>query len=109
MLLIAVMSACSAPSENSNTDNSNAAQPAASQNGADSSAAPNQQPAAEKVAVQAADQPVPQDVINAGPKLVVPVKRLNFGKQPKDKSLSRTFVIKNAGKAELKISAVEPS
>jgi hypothetical protein len=136
LLLIAMMSACSAPSENSNAGNGNAAQPASSQNGAaptspaanptasvpvqttpsaqpatspDGSNTPNQKTAAEKVADQAAAQASPQDASNAGPKLVVPVKRLDFGKQPKDKSLSRTFVIKNAGKAELKISAVEPS
>jgi hypothetical protein len=43
------------------------------------------------------------------PRLVVPVKRIDFGKQPKEKTLTRSFVVRNGGNAPLNITAVEPS
>lgn len=43
------------------------------------------------------------------PKLLVPLKRIDFGKQPQGKSLTRTLLIKNVGKSELQIADVQPS
>jgi hypothetical protein len=43
------------------------------------------------------------------PKLVAPEKRVDFGKQPREKSLVRAIAIRNSGKADLKIESVVPS
>lgn len=43
------------------------------------------------------------------PQLLVPLDRINFGKQPKGKSLTRTLLIKNVGKSDLHIADVQPS
>jgi len=51
-------------------------------------------------------QPLPPDAL---PRLVVPIKKIDFGKQPKGKSLARSIVIKNTGKSDLKIESVQPS
>ena len=51
-------------------------------------------------------QPAPS---GPSPKLVVPARKIDFGKQPQSKSLARMITIRNGGKAPLKIDAVEPS
>lgn len=43
------------------------------------------------------------------PKLLLPLNRIDFGKQPQQRSLTRTVLIKNVGKSELHISDVQPS
>ena len=43
------------------------------------------------------------------PKLVAPAKKIDFGKQPQDKSLVRAITIKNGGRADLNIESVVPS
>ena len=43
------------------------------------------------------------------PKLLVPTKEIDFGKQPKDIALTRSILIKNGGKADLEIQSVSPS
>jgi uncharacterized protein DUF1573 len=44
-----------------------------------------------------------------GPTLLVPLKRIDFGKQPKNTTLQRVIQIRNVGKTELKIESVSPS
>lgn len=43
------------------------------------------------------------------PKLIAPEKKLDFGKQPQDKSLVRAIPIRNGGRADLNIESVAPS
>lgn len=43
------------------------------------------------------------------PKLIVPEKRLDFGKQPQDKTMIRAIPIKNGGLSVLNIDSVTPS
>lgn len=43
------------------------------------------------------------------PKLLVPVKKIDFGTQRAGKKIERMLTIKNIGKAELKIESVVPS
>jgi hypothetical protein len=120
VLMMALMAACSAPEE-SNSTNNNAA-PQATQNEIpqptvnttpvtpgpqQTGALPSVKPAEPTVAN--GKTPTSQTAGGGAPKLFVPKTVIDFGKQPKEKSLSRTFVIKNTGNAELKIAAVEPS
>ncbi|HEY7545059.1 MAG TPA: hypothetical protein VID27_09265 [Blastocatellia bacterium] len=101
LIIAAVLTqACSSPSE----------EPSAEQ--------PQQQPAsqAEKnpppVATStSAVTSVPQPASATGPqpKLLVPVKKIDFGTQRAGKSLMRTITVKNIGKVELKIESVVPS
>ena len=129
ILIAAVGVACSSPpTENAAPANSNASQPAIPQNGTPSATSgssqnPNVVSASGEVtttkveaqpapppALQAATAPIAEQTRSTGvPKIVVPVTKINFGKQPQDKLLTRTFVVKNSGKSELKIEAVEPS
>ena len=117
VLLMLLMAACSAP-EDSDSANNNAAP----QNGPQTTnvntvpATPEPQPTATlpaaKPAEPAANGKAPTAIMTPGlkePKLVVPKTVIDFGKQAKEKSLARSFVIKNDGTAELKIDAVEPS
>lgn len=115
-----LMAACSAPEDsNSTNDNTTASNP---QNGPQVTnvstppAVPEAQPTAtlptsrvpEQIAANGA-APAKQPATGSVPKLVVPKTTIDFGKQGKEKSLARTFTIKNGGTAELKIDAVEPS
>jgi hypothetical protein len=43
------------------------------------------------------------------PKLVAPEKKIDFGKQPQDKTLVRAIPIRNGGRAVLNIESVVPS
>ncbi|HSE96907.1 MAG TPA: hypothetical protein VLD57_01470 [Blastocatellia bacterium] len=43
------------------------------------------------------------------PILQVPVTKIDFGKQPKDKTITREIALRNVGKSELKIESVVPS
>lgn len=53
-------------------------------------------------------QPIDAAMAHA-PKLIVPLTDIDFGKVAKGKSLTRTLVVKNAGKADLNIESVSPS
>lgn len=54
-------------------------------------------------------QPVqPAAPTDKAPKLVAPTKTIEFGKQPQDKTLVRTFQIRNEGSAPLQIENVQP-
>ena len=116
MVLVA---ACSAPDEPDSTNNNTAASD--QQNGpqvSNVSAPPAATDPVPPLTLPTSKLPDPTAANGAAPtppatgsvpKLVVPKTTIDFGKQPKEKSLARTFVIKNGGTAELKIDAVEPS
>ena len=120
VLIVALMAACSAPDEPDSTNNN--AAPQATQNQTPQPTV-NTTPVTPEPQQTAAQPPVkaPEPTVangktpasppagGSGPKLFVPKTVIDFGKQPKEKSLARTFVIKNNGSAELKIDAVEPS
>ncbi|HJZ68017.1 MAG TPA: hypothetical protein VKF81_07845 [Blastocatellia bacterium] len=121
LLALALLPACSGPPENSASSNNNAATQANSNS--------NQQPQAQDQApspttetplkVQPIPPPSPPANTNANiaaktasgrlPKLVAPEKKLDFGKQPQDKTIVRAIHIKNAGQAALNIESVTPS
>ncbi|HVG20734.1 MAG TPA: hypothetical protein VNI02_16920 [Blastocatellia bacterium] len=134
ILLLMLMASCSAPPENGERANNNSAQqtaaktepsvaqggtPTATGNGNVSTAQP---PAAQSAPAQPASPPAADSAKpgekaapdSAGakaraPRLFVPDKNLDFGKQPQDKTLARTFQIKNVGNADLLIESVTPS
>ena len=125
---VTLLPACSAPPENSASSNSNAAQQANSnsqgqpvaQNDAPSAApstspltlqqlpppAPSAKPAEKAMAAAAANA---NKATERPPKLVVPEKRLDFGKQPQDKTMVRAIPIRNGGLSVLNIESVTPS
>jgi hypothetical protein len=126
--LVVLLSACSGSDENSAATNTNAPQ-ANSNNSApqpqmaqgDTPAAPNPAPPqvetippptpAEKAAATTDVKPAtPPAASNArAPKLVAPTKKIDYGKQPQDKTIVRSIVIKNGGLANLDIESVVPS
>ncbi len=111
ILAAALAAACSKPPEGSDTANTNAgpSQPIVTENGTPQATSDtgSSEAAAPEVQPEAATSTGAGE--KDGPKLVVPVKRLEFGKQPQNKELTRTFVVKNNGTKKLKIEAVEPS
>ena len=121
VLIVVLMAACSAPEEPAPANNNNAT-PQATENQPsqptilttpvtpEPSSVSAQPPAKlPEPTVANGKAPTNQPAGGAQPKLFVPKTVIDFGKQPKEKSLARTFVIKNTGSAELKIDAVEPS
>jgi hypothetical protein len=132
LALVALLPACSRPAESSGSSatsatqqaNTNSAQPPVAQGG---TALATQSPA--PLAVQSIPPPTPaaesaettpaQPSATAAttptasdarlPKLVAPDKRINFGKQPQDKTLVRAIIIRNSGRANLNIESVVPS
>jgi hypothetical protein len=124
IVLAAHLSGCSVPEENSGSSNTNATHQA------NSNAASQPQIALGNSNVPAV-QPIPAPPIaenpsgaanaNAAiapasaagnaraPKLVVSTKKIDFGKQPQDKTLVRAIVVKNGGREDLKIESVVPS
>ena len=114
ILMVALTSACSMPPEGSSSSaDSNAAQAAAgTQSGTPQATSPTgQNPSAQKDPVAPTPgQPGTEAVKNEdGPKIAVPVKRIEFGEQPEGKTVTRSFIVKNKGKKPLEISAVEAS
>src|SRR5262245_45389078 len=118
--LAVVASSCRAPEEETQASSANSnsanAQPAAAEPSADAHPHPHPEPPPPSQAAADPQPPMKQIVpapppIPGGPagKLVVPIKRIDFGLQPKNKSLTRTISVRNEGKAELQIAAVEPS
>ena len=125
--LVTLLSACARSPENTATSNGNSAQQANGNSrqpvaqGTPSDASPSVAPPT----VQTIPPPVapvqPQATVNGNPvkpapaaterapKLIAPAKRLEFGKQPQDKTLIRAITIKNGGQALLNIESVTPS
>jgi hypothetical protein len=132
ILLLTLTASCSAPPENVGNANANSAQqagaaktePPVAQSGtptATGNPSTAQPPGAQTAPVQPASPPA-GDVVKPAekaaadsaakgraPRLLVPDKKLDFGKQPQDKTLARTFQIKNVGNADLLIESVTPS
>ena len=128
VVLIALLLGCSAPEENAGSSNTNASPQSnsntASQSQIAKSNAPNafnaptaiqpspilpsigSPPAANSNAAIAPAAPV---VNPSAPKLVVSAKKIDFGKQPQDKTLVRAIIVKNGGREDLKIESVVPS
>jgi hypothetical protein len=128
--LMTLLSACSAPPENSASSNGNAPRQANSnsqeqpvaQNNAPSVApspspltlqqlpppAPAAKPA-EKAMAAAAANANKAAAAEGSPKLIVPEKRLDFGKQPQDKTMVRVIPIRNGGLGVLNIESITPS
>ena len=113
-----LITACSSP-EDASSSNNNAAQPS------NSNTAPpvamrdtpvisnnsNVSPPPVKpklAAAQPGAQPVTDAPAGKAPKLVAPTKPVEFGKQPQDKKIVRTFQIRNTGNADLQIENVQP-
>lgn len=132
LVLIALLSACSGPTENSGPSNAGAPQAQANSN---SSAQPQSVQDAPPAAAPSPAPPTVQQIppaplakstaagntnaANAAnpsaagaarePKLVAPDKQIDFGKQPQNKSLVRAIAIKNGGRADLNIESATPS
>ena len=131
LVLAAFLSACSGTAENSGSSNTNAPPQQANTNSAEQpQIAQDNPPAAVPSPPPPAVQPIPPppttpaksaansnaNPANASaagnarvPKLVAPAKKIDFGKQPQDKSLVRAITIKNGGRADLNIESVVPS
>ena len=125
--LVILVSACAGSPENTGMSNGNSAQQANSNSqqpiaqGTPSDASQSVAPPAVQAIPQPATPPVqPQATVNGNPakpaaanarapKLIAPAKRLEFGKQPQDKTLIRAITIKNGGQAVLNIESVTPS
>jgi hypothetical protein len=99
IIAAALTQACSSPSEEPSAEQSQ--QPAAQ---AEKNPAPvaTTTPAVTSV-------PQPASATGPQPKLLVPVKKIDFGTQRAGKSLMRTITVKNTGEVELKIESVVPS
>ena len=120
LVLVAVLSACSGPEENTAASNANAPQKANNNSGAPAATPgtptvqPIPPPSAEKSGgVANANASNASNALAANnapaPKLVVSDKKIDFGKQPQGKTLVRAIVVKNGGRAALKIESVVPS
>ena len=130
LALAGLISACSGPAENSGSSNTNAPPVQANSNsapqpqiaqGSPPAATPSPAPLtvqpipplpapAEKSAVgRDANAANPSPGNARAPKLVVPNKKIDYGKQPQDKTLVRAIVIRNGGLADLNIESVVPS
>jgi hypothetical protein len=59
-------------------------------------------------APQPATPPAPVDTAKA-PKIVLPVKKVDFGKVDPEKKITKDIIVKNTGKSLLNIESVTPS
>ncbi|MFY9556958.1 MAG: hypothetical protein WAV20_05955 [Blastocatellia bacterium] len=131
LALALLLSACSGSEQSSGAANSNTSSNASSQvnnnapqpgpvasNGSTPlsvqplAPAPLPPPKADDSASKTIDKPAAaaSTATNAhAPKLVLPDKKLDFGKQPQGKTLIRAITIKNGGQANLNIESVVPS
>jgi hypothetical protein len=129
IVLVALFSACSGSAENSGASNTSApqansnseSQPQISQGNAPAAALspapltvetipPPPAPAEKSAANSNANAANSSTAGNArAPKLVAPEKKIDYGKQPQDRTLVRAIVIKNGGLADLNIESVVPS
>ena len=129
LVLAALVSACSGPSENQGSSNTSAPSAQANSNSAPQpQIAQGNPPAVAQSTAPPAVQQIPPtppaksavagnanaaNALAAGnarvPKLVVSEKKIDYGKQPQDKTLVRAIVIKNGGLADLNVESVVPS
>jgi hypothetical protein len=130
LVLVALLQACSGPTDHAGSSNANAPQQANSNSSQQPQVAQSPAPSGTPLAVQPMPPPVPKAAgdttkpaekppaernantaaANArAPKLVAPDKKINFGKQPQDKTLVRAIAIRNGGREDLKIESVAPS
>lgn len=125
--LVTLLSACARSPENDATANGNSPQQANANSrqpnaqGTPSDASPTVAPPAVQEIPPPAAPLQPQATVNGNPakpapapterapKLIAPAKRLEFGKQPQDKTMVRAIVIRNGGRADLKVESVTPS
>jgi len=125
--LVTLLSACARSPENTATANGNSAQQANGNSqqpvaqGTPSDASPSVTPPTVQTIPPPAAPVQPQATVNGNPKkpapapnerapkLIAPAKRLEFGKQPQDKTLVRAISIRNGGRADLKVESVTPS
>ena len=100
------------PTPNNNANTPVAVMPAPASVTQPSDKQPSVQPPAPASSQPVAPPPVPPLAKEAppgkSPKLVAPSKTLEFGKQPKGKTLEKTFQIRNGGTAALNIEDVHP-
>ena len=128
LVLGVLLSACSGPAENAGSSNNNTTPAQANNNSApNAQIAQRDAPAASAQPPTPTVQPIPPPTdktatarnANAAsptppangraPKLVVPEKKIDYGKQPQGKEMVRAIVIKNGGLADLNIESVVPS
>lgn len=132
VIVVVLFASCSAPDERAGSPNPGAAQQANSNSASQPQIAQNNAPAEAPVTAPPAVQPpppapaekpaatVPATPAKApgsapaadnarAPKLVIPEEKFEFGKQPQGKTLVRAIVVKNGGRADLKIESVVPS
>jgi hypothetical protein len=125
--LVTLLPACARTPENTATANGNSAQQANGNSGqpiaqgTPSDASPSVAPPAVQTIPPPAAPVQPQATVNGNPakpalspgerapKLIAPAKRLEFCKQPQDKTMVRAIVIRNGGRADLKVESVTPS
>jgi hypothetical protein len=125
--LVTLLSACARSPENAATSNGNSAQQANNNaqqpvaQGTPADPSPSVAPPTVQTIPPPAAPVQPQATVNGNPpkpapaagerapKLIAPAKRLEFGKQPQDKTLVRAIVIRNGGRADLKVESVTPS
>src|SRR6266496_4373639 len=124
LVLAALVSACSGPSENQGSSNANAPPAQANNNsapppqvaqGTPPAVAPGPAPSVQQIPAPPAANTAAAGNANAAigsaagnaraPKLVAPEKQIDFGKQPQNKNLVRPIVIKNGGRADLNIES----
>jgi hypothetical protein len=132
LLVLMLFSACSGPTENAGSSNTNTSQQANSNSSVQPDVAQSNAPTGAPLTVQtippppkgAGDTAKPAEAGGAAnantaiaasagsvrvPKLVAPDKKVNFGKLPQDKTFVRAIAIRNGGRADLNIEAVVPS
>jgi hypothetical protein len=137
VLLLMLMAACSAPPETDEKANGNstkqdtAPQSSVAQNGtptvtSNANTSTPQLPVAQPmpapggavpagISANPGDKPATKEpatkepaTTERAPKLLVPARKLDFGRQPQEKTLARTFQVKNVGNADLQIESVTP-
>jgi hypothetical protein len=131
LMVVVLFTSCSAPDEHSGSPNTGAAQQANSNSAPQPQIAQSNAPSEAPVTVPPTVQPPPPAPVEKSaatidatpakapdasaadnvraPKLVIPEKKIDFGKQPQDKTLVRAIVVKNGGRANLNIESVVPS
>lgn len=125
--LVTLLSACARSPENTATSNGNSVQQADSNSqqpvaqGTPADPSPSVAPPTVQTIPPPAAPVQPHATVNGNPpkptlapgerapKLIAPAKRVEFGKQPQDKTLIRAITIKNGGQAVLNIESVTPS
>jgi hypothetical protein len=122
LLLAALLSACAGPPADSGAANNNASQQGNSNAAGGPLVVQTLPPPEPKIGVDPAkpaemapaagnaNAANPAKASNArAPKLIAPEKKIDYGKQPQDKTLVRAISIRNGGQAVLNIESVVPS